>query len=103
MSQPTFYHLFSSLSLVVKYLLNNLQNFAVDSSRRSNHALVVGECATDAKVESLAVNISYLATSLADNKVASGMVPDLLLVGSLDRQAQVNVTSATGNGAVLGL
>lgn len=73
------------------------------SSRGGNDTLVVGQSPSNAKVETLAVDVCHLATGLADDEVASGVVPDLFLVGGLDGQTEVNVTSAAGDGTVLGL
>ena len=73
------------------------------ASWRCNDPLVVRQGPPHAKVESLAVNVGDLAAGLPDNEVARGVVPDLLLVRGLDGQAEVDVSGAARDGAVLGL
>ncbi|CAI6097902.1 unnamed protein product [Clonostachys chloroleuca] len=89
--------------IVIQHLLYSGQNLGVGSSRRSNDALVVRQRPADSEIQSVAVNVGDLPPGLADDEVAGRVVPDLLLVGGLDGQAQVDVAGATGNGAVLGL
>lgn len=69
----------------------------------SNDTLVDSQGPALAEIQAVAVDVSHLATSLANEQVTSSVIPDLLLVVLLDGETQVDVTSTAGNGAVLGL
>ena len=70
---------------------------------RSDNTLVGSESPALAEVQSVAVDVSDLTTGLADEKVTSSVVPDLLLVVLLDGETKVDVTGTAGDGAVLSL
>lgn len=90
-------------SLQLQHALDGTDDGVLVSLGRSDNTLVGSESPALAEVQSVAVDVSDLATGLADEKVTSSVVPDLLLVVLLDGQAKVNVTGTTGDGAVLSL
>lgn len=97
------YMCFFFLLTNLQYFLHNLQNAVVNTRGRRHDALVVGQGPTDAEIEPLAVNVGDLTARLPHDQIPGGVIPDLLLVGGLDGQTQVNVAGAARDGAVLGL
>ncbi|CRK13809.1 hypothetical protein BN1723_002033 [Verticillium longisporum] len=91
------------MGFLFSHLLHDPEHLGVHGGRGGHDALVLGEGAADGEVEPLAGNVGDVAAGLAHNEVAGGVVPDLLLVGGADGQAQVNVAGAAGDAAVLAL
>lgn len=83
--------------------LDGINDLVLVGLGSSNDTLVDSQGPALAEIQAVAVDVSHLATSLANNQITSSVIPDLLLVVLLDGETQVDVTGTTGNGAVLGL
>lgn len=73
--------------------------------RRGHHALVIPQRAAPGEIQPPPLRVRHAPARLAHNHVPRRVVPDLLPVvpAAADRQPEVQVGGAAGDGAVLGL
>lgn len=75
----------------------------MNGSRGGNDTLVLLEGAANAEIKSLSVDIGNLAAGFTYEQVTGCVIPDLLLVVRAGGETEVNVSSSSGNRAILGL
>lgn len=82
---------------------DSFDNLGVNGSRGGHNTLVLLEGAADAEIKSFSVDVGNLTAGLTYEQVSSCMIPDLLLVVRAGGETEVDVSSSSGNGAILGL
>ena len=80
-----------------------IEDLLMHGFRRGHDALVIFQRPSSAEIERLPIRIRDLASSLPNDEIAGGMIPDLLLVVRSDQQPEIQIPGATGYGPVLGL
>ena len=101
--QHCFYFWCGGYLLLGQNFLDCLKNLAMNGRWSSNNTFVLGQSSSFAEIQPSSQSIGDLSTSLADNEITSSMVPNLLLICSTNWQSQVDITSSSSNGTVLGL